>query len=86
LIGHARRGDFSQWIANVFHDHALASEIRKMEHQLRLGYVDDLTKSIARLIQARYEFSPGRGVEPGVALPTDRDNTKQAFAAKTGSG
>ena len=30
LAGHARRGDFSHWIADVFHDHALASEIRKV--------------------------------------------------------
>ena len=58
LAGHAQRGDFSRWIADVFHDHALASEIRKVEQRFRLGHIHDLTESIAKLIQERYEFSP----------------------------
>jgi len=29
LDGHVRRGDFSRWIAEVFHDHPLASDVRK---------------------------------------------------------
>ena len=72
LAGHAQRGDFSRWIADVFHDHALASEIRKVEQRFRLGHIRDLTKSIATLIQERYEFSPGRVGE-----------VPQAFAAHT---
>jgi hydroxymethylpyrimidine pyrophosphatase-like HAD family hydrolase len=37
LDGHARRGDFSRWIAEVFHDHPLASDVRKVEQRYRLG-------------------------------------------------
>jgi hydroxymethylpyrimidine pyrophosphatase-like HAD family hydrolase len=69
LAGHARRGDFSLWIADVFHDHALASEIRKVEQRFRLGHIHDLTDSIAKLIQERYEFSAGRGSELQGAPP-----------------
>jgi hypothetical protein len=86
LAGHAKRGDFSQWIANVFHDHALASEIRKVEQQLRLGHIHDLTKAITKLIQDRYEFSPGRGSESEVMAFSSAVKTEQAPAVKTGSG
>lgn len=55
---HARRGDFSQWIADVFHDHRLASDIRKIEHRFRIGDLDDVRESMAALIQERYRFSP----------------------------
>ena len=58
LGDHARRGDFSQWIGEVFHDHRLASDIRKIEQRYRLGYLDDVRESIASLIQERYSFSP----------------------------
>jgi len=55
---HARRGDFSRWIGNVFHDHRLASDVRKIEQQHCLGYLDDVRESIASLIQERYSFLP----------------------------
>ena len=58
LSDHARRGDFSQWIANVFHDRRLASDVRKIEQQHRLGYLDDMREPIASFIQDRYSFSP----------------------------
>ena len=54
---HARRGDFSRWIANVFYDHGLASDIRKIEQRYRLGHVGDVRQSIAELILARYASS-----------------------------
>jgi hydroxymethylpyrimidine pyrophosphatase-like HAD family hydrolase len=57
---HAHRGDFSLWIGDVFHDHALASDIRKVEQRFRIGHIHDLSDSIAKLIQERYEFSPGQ--------------------------
>jgi hydroxymethylpyrimidine pyrophosphatase-like HAD family hydrolase len=60
LDGHARGGDFSRWIADVFHDHSLASEIRKVEQRHRLGHVHDLPESLGKLIQERYELSPHR--------------------------
>ena len=57
LDGHARRGDFSQWIADVFHDHRLASDVRKIEQRYRLGHLGDVRQSMATLIQERYGFS-----------------------------
>ena len=58
LLGeHTRRGDFSQWIADVFHDSRLASDVRKIEQRYRLGHLDDVRQSVARLIQERYQFS-----------------------------
>ncbi len=57
LAGHARRGDFSRWIEGVFHDHRLASDVRKVEQRYRLGHLDDVRQSLARLIQDRYKFS-----------------------------
>ncbi|HKM82773.1 MAG TPA: HAD hydrolase family protein [Candidatus Acidoferrum sp.] len=62
LDGHARRGDFSRWIADVFHDHRLASDIRKIEQRYRLGHLDDVRQSMARLIQDRYKFSHDKTV------------------------
>jgi hypothetical protein len=58
LEGHARRGDFSQWIGDVFHDHLLASDVRKVEQRYRLGHTRDLCNSLAESIQERYELSP----------------------------
>jgi len=58
LDGHARRGDFSRWIAEVFHDHPLASDVRKVEQRYRLGHIRDLYPALAETIQERYESSP----------------------------
>ena len=58
LEGHACRGDFSQWIGDVFHDHPLASDVRKVEQRYRLGHTRDLYNSLAESIQERYELSP----------------------------
>ena len=57
LDGHARRGDFSRWIEGVFHDHRLASDVRKIEQRYRLGHIDDVRHSIASVIEERYKFS-----------------------------
>jgi hypothetical protein len=35
LEGHARRGDFSRWIRNVFGDEPLAVKIRQVEEDFR---------------------------------------------------
>jgi hypothetical protein len=53
LDGHAGRGDFSRWIANVFHDHALAADIRSIEQQHCRGNSLDLTNVLARIIHER---------------------------------
>jgi hydroxymethylpyrimidine pyrophosphatase-like HAD family hydrolase len=51
---HAQRGDFSRWIANVFYDHRLASDVRKVEQRYRLNHLADVRQPIAALIAARY--------------------------------
>jgi hypothetical protein len=51
---HARRGDFSRWIASVFHDHRLASDVRKIEQQYRLSHRGDVRQPIAALIREQY--------------------------------
>jgi hydroxymethylpyrimidine pyrophosphatase-like HAD family hydrolase len=58
LDGHARRGDFSQWIGEVFRDHELASDVRKVEHRYRLGHTRDLYGAVSKSIQKRYDLSP----------------------------
>jgi hydroxymethylpyrimidine pyrophosphatase-like HAD family hydrolase len=60
LEGHVRRGDFSRWIAEVFRDRALASDVRKLEQRHRLGHVHDLSNSLAAVVQERYDFSSER--------------------------
>jgi hydroxymethylpyrimidine pyrophosphatase-like HAD family hydrolase len=55
---HASRGDFSRWVANVFYDHSLASDIRKIEQRYRLGHLGDVRQPIAAIILARYASSP----------------------------
>jgi len=57
LDGHARRGDFSRWIAEGFHDHPLASDVRKVEQRYRLGYVENLRGELVKTIRERYEFT-----------------------------
>ena len=69
LENHARRGDFSQWIGEVFHDHGLASEIRKVEHRYRLGHTRDLYNALADLIRERYEL-PSQ-IQPGAEMPIE---------------
>jgi hypothetical protein len=56
IAGHARRGDFSRWIADVFRDHVLASEVRKLEQRFRLGHINNISDSLAKSIQERYEL------------------------------
>jgi hydroxymethylpyrimidine pyrophosphatase-like HAD family hydrolase len=56
LDGHARRGDFSRWIGEVFHDHPLASDVRKVEQRYRLGYVESLRTELVKAIRDRYEI------------------------------
>jgi hydroxymethylpyrimidine pyrophosphatase-like HAD family hydrolase len=72
LDGHARRGDFSQWIGDVFRDHVLASEIRKVEQRYRLGHTRDLYNALAEAIQQRY------------ALPTDTETPEDFRVGATG--
>jgi hydroxymethylpyrimidine pyrophosphatase-like HAD family hydrolase len=62
IDGHARRGDFSRWITDVFGDYPLSAEIRKVERQYRRGQVTNLADSLIAPIRGRYELV-------GVGLP-----------------
>jgi len=57
LDEHARRGDFSRWIAGTFRDHHLASDVRKIEQRCRLGHLHDVRESLSQAIQERYRLS-----------------------------
>jgi hydroxymethylpyrimidine pyrophosphatase-like HAD family hydrolase len=74
VAGHAHCGDFSSWIGGVFHDHAMASDIRKLEQRLRIGHIHDLSDSIGKLIRERYEFSAVQLPETGSVLAARRGN------------
>jgi hydroxymethylpyrimidine pyrophosphatase-like HAD family hydrolase len=86
VAGHARRGDFSRWIGDVFHDHALASDIRKVEQRFRLGHIRDLSDSITKLIQERYEFSAGINGEPPTVSTEQKNETQPAAMVQAQSG
>jgi hydroxymethylpyrimidine pyrophosphatase-like HAD family hydrolase len=70
LEGHVQRGDFSHWIMNVFHDPALATDVRKIEQRYRLGHVGDLCSAIGAAIENRYELSADKFPAPAVITPT----------------
>jgi hydroxymethylpyrimidine pyrophosphatase-like HAD family hydrolase len=86
IAGHAHRGDFSSWIGGVFHDHALASDIRKVEQRFRIGHIHDLSDSIAKLIQDRYEFSAGQIPELTITSAPLAPEPGNALAAQVGNG
>lgn len=56
LEGHARRGDFSRWVADVFHDHVLASALQKVERRHRLGQMQSLYSALTYSIEERYDL------------------------------
>jgi hypothetical protein len=60
LARHAERGDFSQWIEGVFHDHLLASQMRKIEQRHKAGHERNLASSLLKAVNDRYEFSSDR--------------------------
>ena len=55
--GHIHRGDFSRWIADVFHDQSFVSEIQELEQRYRHGRSQDLCAALARLIAEYCNFS-----------------------------
>jgi len=56
LEGHARRGDFSRWIRNVFGDEPLAVQIRQVEKDFQQGRIAKLSESLAAPIHQRYQI------------------------------
>jgi hypothetical protein len=57
LAGHTERGDFSNWIAEVFGDKPLAAAIGKVEERFRNGRVKQLSKALIKPIRERYEVT-----------------------------
>lgn len=53
---HLRRHDLSRWLAEVFGDHMLASEVRRLEDRDRAASIVDIRESIITAISMRYEI------------------------------
>jgi len=68
IDGHARRGDFSRWITDVFGDYPLSAEIRKVERRYRRGQITNLSDSLIASIRGRYELL-GVGLQAGGPSP-----------------
>jgi hypothetical protein len=60
---HARRGDFSRWIADVFGDRPLADEVRDLEERHRRGEIVDLVTALVESVSLRYEVVSAVGAE-----------------------
>ncbi len=54
LAYHARRGDFSRWVLDVFSDRELEVQLRKTEARWRRGEALELRELIGRVIAIRY--------------------------------
>lgn len=63
VVGHhARHGDFSRWIDQVFRDRVLSSSVAEVEARLRAGSAAARARSeILRALEARYLDGRGRG-------------------------
>jgi hypothetical protein len=57
LDGFLRRGDFSRWVADVFGDHALATELRRIEARYRATREPDVVTEAAAAVRARYDLA-----------------------------
>jgi hypothetical protein len=57
LHQHALRNDFSRWIAEVFKDQPLATDLRDLEERHRRGEVVDLRPALQDAISLRYEVA-----------------------------
>jgi hypothetical protein len=69
LEAHARRGDFSRWIHEVFGDEPLAADIRAVEKQFRRGVIKSLGQVFAIIIRERYSVQqPGRFLKSGTKV------------------
>jgi hypothetical protein len=57
LDGHLRAGDFSRWIADVFRDYALSSQLENIERQYRTGQIPDINDAMIQVVQDRYNLT-----------------------------
>ena len=64
MESHARRGDFSRWIEDVFGDAPLAASVRRIEAGFRQGKVKNITAALGKVIRERYAIRrcPARGL------------------------
>jgi hypothetical protein len=53
---HLQRGDFSRWIAQVFGDDVLSSELKAIEEQWRIGLTADVHGAIISAVEKRYRL------------------------------
>jgi hydroxymethylpyrimidine pyrophosphatase-like HAD family hydrolase len=58
LDAHARRGDFSRWLRDVFGDYQLALEVHALELRLRDEGDSAAVSAIASAIRGRYDLTP----------------------------
>lgn len=54
LAHHARRGDFSRWVLEVFSDPHLAGQLHKVEARWARGEITDLRHALERPVALRY--------------------------------
>ena len=54
LEQHARRGDFSRWVGDVFADRPLAARLAEIEKQDRDGRLPDLRTALSQVVADRY--------------------------------
>jgi hydroxymethylpyrimidine pyrophosphatase-like HAD family hydrolase len=57
LEGHARRGDFSRWVADMFGDHQLANAIRLLEQRCCHENYPNAVPAIGSTIRGRYDLA-----------------------------
>jgi hydroxymethylpyrimidine pyrophosphatase-like HAD family hydrolase len=59
LEGHARRGDYSRWLRDVFGDYPLALEVGAAEDRCRDERDPAAVSAIASAVRGRYDLAPG---------------------------
>jgi hypothetical protein len=57
LEGHARRGDFSRWLRDVFGDYPLALEVQALEERCRTERDTAAVAALASAIRGRYDLT-----------------------------
>jgi hypothetical protein len=65
LEAHARRGDFSRWLREVFGDYPLALEVHALEERCRKDRDPTVVPAIASAVRGRYDLTPGEEVACG---------------------
>lgn len=67
LEGHARRGDFSRWLRDVFGDCPLALAVHALEERCRDERDSTAVPAIASAIRGRYDMTPDTSVPCGAS-------------------